>query len=639
MGSGDRESVLAATPVAVVGVLLLAATALDGAFDIRHWAPLALFVLITIAAAAISGRLTLRHDRPSQVALVAIWALSAWIALSALWSESPALAWEGADRAVLYAALVTLGLVFPLRGVTRIGAGLVGGVTAIGIVMLVLIHTDGTGQFLAGRLEEPIGYRNATACLFAFAIFPLIGVAVPRGGNPALRAGALSAAMLLLGLAFLTQSRGILIGLAVGAVVFLAIGPDRVRRAWGAIGLAAGIAIASGPLLTPYDAFDAGAGTVTGADIGDAATALTVLVIATFTLGLFLALLDNGLRWSPAGLARGQAVAAAGLAGVAAVGLVAGLVAIGNPVSYADEKLDEFTEIGETSPSESTRLGSVGGQRYDLWRVAWGEFKDQPLAGGGEGSYRFAYYQDRRTDRNLSDPHGLPFKMLSELGIVGALLLITFVGALGVAIARRARAAAEPERRWVSGLAAAGAVVLAQAMIDWFWLIPAVMGLGLLALALAARPTAIAEADQDPEPARRFGRWRPAAAAVPLIAAVSVAFLFLSDFYVRKAREEVDNNDARLDAARTAERLNPWAVTPLYLEASALESSGDVNGAREALEEADEEEPGNYVTVALLGDLEVRARNYPRARELYGQALELNPRDVGLQELARTGGA
>ncbi len=41
------------------------------------------------------------------------------------------------------------------------------------------------------------------------------------------------------------------------------------------------------------------------------------------------------------------------------------------------------------------------------------------------------------------------------------------------------------------------------------------------------------------------------------------------------------------------------------------------------------------MTYVLLGDLEVRAGHERRARALYRQALELNPRDVGLRKLSR----
>jgi predicted Zn-dependent protease len=96
----------------------------------------------------------------------------------------------------------------------------------------------------------------------------------------------------------------------------------------------------------------------------------------------------------------------------------------------------------------------------------------------------------------------------------------------------------------------------------------------------------------------------------------------------------VDSPQEQLDAAERAEGLNPLSVTPLYLQASALETMGEPDQAREALDEALREEPESFVTLALLVDLEVRAGDLRAARARYSRASELNPLDTGLRELA-----
>ena len=105
----DRRS-LTALPAALLCLLLLVAIFYEGAFDVRHWAPVALFALVLLAALCLTGG-TRRVSRPAAVALAAIWALAAWSLLSATWAESAALALEGGCLAVLYAALATVGLV------------------------------------------------------------------------------------------------------------------------------------------------------------------------------------------------------------------------------------------------------------------------------------------------------------------------------------------------------------------------------------------------------------------------------------------------------------------------------------------------------------------------------------------------
>lgn len=620
-----------------MAVLLLVSAWWDGAFDLRYWAPLTLLGTAMLLALVCAGVYPLPRSAPLRVAIGAIWAYAAFVGLSALWSESPAAAWEGAARTVMLAAAFTLAVAAGSRPRARaaIGSLLLAGIVASAAVVVVRMLVDGSDLFLAGRLNLPLGYRNGAAALFAFAVWPLLGVAARRGTFAGLRAGAFAAATLMLGLAFLTQSRGVLLGLAAGGLVSLAIGPDRLRRIWLLIACLAGVAIASGALLVPFDAFDSGAGTVTDGDIRSAALALLALTSCAFLAGLLFSVLDNGLRAALLRRVRAREVATAALVLIAVVGTVGVLAKVGNPVSYADEKLDEFTDLSASTTSASgTRLGTVGGQRYDLYRIAWDQFLDQPLGGAGEGSYLSAYYEHRRTDRNLNNPHSLPMALVAETGLIGAALFLAWLAGIGVAVARGARRAPPRDRVWIAGLTAAAVSVLAQSIVDWFWLLPGLFGLAALALGVAA-----AADEPDPPDDRPLSvAARVPMAAVLVAALAATAVLFLSDLYVRKARvEAVASPRAALDAARTAESLDPLAVTPLYLQAAALETLGERERARAELEEALRLEPSNFVTLGLLGDLETRGERPVRARNYYRRALRLNPLDTGLQELSKGG--
>lgn len=626
---------IGAAPLLLAGLLVLLAVWWDGAFDLRYWAPLTLLSLALLLALTLAGTLSLPQGGALGLAAAAIWAFAAYTMLSAAWSQSPGDAWEGAARAIFYAALFTLAVAAPANGEwrRRLGAGLVLGVLATGLVSEVRLLAGDTGAFLAGRLDDPIGYRNGTAALFSFAAWPLVGFAARRSHAAGFRAAALSGTVLVVGLAFLTQSRGMLIGLACGGAVSLAVGPDRLRRCWLALAVAAAIALGANPLLEAYHGSGSGTGAAAAGDIRQAGMALALLCAGSFLLGLFAFVFDNGLR-SPAIAHNVRSAAAAGLIVIATALAVGALVKAGNPVSYAEEKWDEFAAT-ESSSARGTRLGTVSGPRYDIWRVALDQFGEAPLAGAGEGSYRFAYYSERRTDRNLDDAHSLPLRLLAELGLIGTGLFALWLAALGVAVAGAARFAPPGERAWIAGLAAAGTVVVAQCAVDWLWLIPALFGLAVLALGLAARGE---EDVGEPRP------WslapRALLAAVFLAATLSVGALFLSDAYVRKAREQAPGSaEASLSSARTAAWLDPVSVTPLYLQAAALESEGRRGEARDALLDALELERGNFVTLGLLGDLEVRAGNDVGARRYYLRALALNPLDTGLQELSRGEGS
>lgn len=627
---GAPAEAIGAAPLLLAGLLTLVAVWWDGAFDLRYWAPLTLLSLALLLALALAGTLSLPGRGALALAVGAIWAFAAYTMLSAAWADSPGDAWEGAARAIFYAAIFTLAVAAPTgaRGRSWVGAGLVLGVVAIGLASEVRLLAGDTGAFLAGRLNDPIGYRNGTAALFSFAAWPLVGFAARRGHAAGFRAAAVAAAVLTIGLAFLTQSRGMLIGVTCAAVVSLAIGPDRLRRSWLALAVVAVIALGSGALLEPYHGSGSGTGAAAAGDIRHAGVALALLCAGSFLAALLAFVFDNGLR-SPA-LARGlRATAAGALIVVVAAGTVGALAKAGNPVSYAEDKWDEFTEV-EASSASGTRLGTVGGPRYDIYRIALDQFGEAPLAGAGEGSFAFAYYRARRTDRNLADAHSLPLRLLAETGLIGSGLFALWLVALAAAIAGRARLATAGERTAIAGLAAAGAVVLAQSTVDWLWLIPALFGLAMLALGLAAR-----DGDEAGEP-RPLGLLPRGAIGLALAAAIlSAGALFLSGVYVRKARQQAFTSpQASLASARTAGRLDPVSVTPLYLQASALESQGRRAAARRILFDALDRERNNFVTLALLGDLEVRAGNGVVARRYYRRALALNPLDTGLRELS-----
>jgi len=630
-------SALAAAPAALMAVLLIVATWYQGAFALRHWGPAAILGLALLAAIAAAGGLR-AADRSARVALAFVWAFAGWTLLSALWAESPGRALEGGGRTLLYAALVTLALatLADPRQARRVGALVVAGVTAIAAVTVVEMLTNGPLQFLAGRLDDPVGYRNATACLFAFAFWPLVAAAARRDPGVALRGLALGGATLMLGLAFLTQARGVVLGLVLGGVVAIGLGPDRVRRAWLALLAVAGVALASGGLLEPFGGFSDN-GNASSAEISTATNTLVLLVVVVAVVGVAGALLDRGLRLEGRSRLLAGRVAAVALVVVAAVGIAGGLARTGNPIAFVDDRVDEFRSLETAAPGD-TRLTFGGGQRADLWRISLVELEEDPLLGAGEGSYPFVYYEERRSDRNLSTPHSLIFSVLAELGLVGGLLLLGALAALAAALAVRLRAAAPSDRWWPVALAAGGVVVLGQTAVDWLWLVPGVAGLGVFAVALGVASLApragLGAVARSPQ-----RRWLGAALAVPLaVAAVAVTLLYVSDAQVRKARAaDVAAPSERLETARTAESLNPFALAPRYLQAGALEELGRVEAARDELRGALELEPRNFATLGLLGDLELRAGDARVARGYYRRALELNPLDVGLRELSRRG--
>lgn len=620
-------ALVAAAPVGLTGLLLLLEAWSQGAHALRHWAPVAVFVLVALACA--HGAHPLRGL--PLIAAAGLWGYAGWSLLSVLWADAPGRALEAGVRDALYAGLLTLPLttVRSAAVARRLCAALVAGLAVIVVATYAAMLIDGTDLFLAGRLDDPVGYRNGTAALFALSFWPLVCVACVRQNNALLRAAAMALAVLALGLAFLTQSRGVMLGFVAGGAVAIALGPDRVRRVWFALLAAAALAAVAERLLTPYDAFIARR-VATADDIAQASSALGIVAVVAFFVVLVLALLDGGLRVSTGVMQLVRRLAIGGLVALAVAGGAAAYIAVGNPITYVGDKIDEFGR-SEQRADRQTRLGATGGPRAELYRVALVEFRSSPLTGVGQGNFGVGWYEERRNRRNLSDPHSLALGILAETGIVGALLFLTFLVAAVLTLARRVRDLPPDTRRWASAMAAAAAVAIAQASVDWLWLIPGVAGLALLCAGLAL---SLSTTSDTPGPERRRrGATRWVTAAVPAVAALLAGALYFSDVQVRKARAAT-TAEAQIDAARSAERFNPFAVSPHYLEAGALETLGRTDAARAELREALDTEPRSFVTLALLGDLEVRAGRRAEAIRYYRRALELNPLDTGLQQLA-----
>jgi hypothetical protein len=646
-----RHSIPQATLAVTFAVLLLVlATTQQGAFAISRWAPLALFALALLLGALVVPRaFTFPTSTPARVVVGSIWGLALWSLLSMLWAKSSGSAFEAADRMILYAAIVTLPFSLPISrsSLAAVGWAVAAGIGAVAVYVLIRLMANGAPMYLAGRLNGPIDYRNASALLFALPVWPFIIAAATRTNRRPVRAGAFALATLCIGLAFLTQSRGIVIGLALGACVALAAGPDRVRRAWVAMLAVGGVALASPWLLKPYHAFTGDRFSAIPHEIAVAATALALLTVMAFVVGMLLALFDQGLRADSPQMGSVRHAARMALVGVLVVGVIGAVAAIGNPVTFARDKWDQFTALNGNTSNSSTRLVSVGGQRYDLWRVALKEFGSSPVLGVGADNYTFGYYRDRKTNRNLTDPHSLLFSLLSELGLVGTGLFFAFCVGIAQALRQSWRRLAPEWRRPAIASAAAGAVLLGQSMVDWMWLIPGLTALGLFLLAIAAAQASaaggVAEVERvgahEPPRAgrRRASVGRLAAGATLLAAIVGVLALFLSDAYIQRARTLINNPPAELSAARTASQFDPWAVDPHYLQASAYETMGNRGSAYHQLREALSLEPANFATLGLLGDFEARGRNFAAARMYYRRALALDPLDTGLQQLARIG--
>jgi O-antigen ligase len=287
--------------------------------------------------------------------------------------------------------------------------------------------------------------------------------------------------------------------------------------------------------------------------------------------------------------------------------------------------------------SGGTRLFSGAGNRYDYWRVAVIEFRSAPIGGVGAGNYDPGYYLHRRTTEAITQPHSLELQTLAELGLVGALLLATFLGAVAIGLGRTARVARHDLLTRRVAVAAAGIFTawLVETSVDWLHLIP-----GLTAIALAAA-VALVSGPESRRPAL-VGRARIAAtvgtAVIALAGAVTIAPRILSLDAQASAQQALDGGDPRaaISEATTALEYDPSSVPALVQRAAGFARLHAFSPALADLRRAVAVEPHDWVTWALVGDLLTRHGNRSAARAAYKRALALDPLEPELKSALST---
>jgi len=603
-----------------------------GYYDASIWAPAGM-ALLGIATAGLIAR-TPPLGLPAALLFAGIVGTGIWALVSATWADSIEQAVAEGNRWLTYAGLALVLLV--LVRSERTALALLGtiGLTCIGVGVTVLVRMLGSDPgdlFLGGRLNAPLGYINGIGGFFLLGLWLCLAAAERR--EAAVAAVGAAGATLLGGLLLLTQSRGIALAAALSTLVVLALVPGRVRRAWALVVVFGAVALASPALL---DVYSAGVTTALPVDVGHRAARHLAFAAVLAGVAWGAAAWFVG-RWTGSVLKR---AAAGGLALGVVVATVVGLASAGRITDTLDRQYNAFVHLSIEPQGSAvrpmSRLVTGSGNRYDYWRIAWDAWREAPLRGIGAGNYDRPYFARRATTEDIRQPHSVELQLLSELGLVGA---VVFTLALaGIALgARRVLAAGRgsPGARTVAvACVGIGVAWLVHTSVDWIHLLPGVTAIAIVAAICLVRPPE--HAVTQPRHARL--RWLPAlgVAVAVTLAAVSLSRQALAGHFVDAARAALGREPATaLREADRALRLDPESMGAYYAKAAALARFNEADAAKAALREAALREPGEYVTWALLGDLAVRTGRLDEASRLYRRALALNPRDPSLIAHAR----
>lgn len=565
-------------------------------------------------------------------ALGLLAAFAIWIALSLGWTESAEKTSADLARVTTYLGVLFLALL--ARGsdaARRLLAATAAGIAFVAIVgLLSRLHPAWfpgaavTARILEShdRLAYPINYWNGLAALIAIGL-PLLLQLATGVRSVALRALAAAAIPALTLTVYFTISRGGIAASVVAVGVYLAFASDRLPKLLTALVAGAGGAILVAA-ASQRDALQEGLLGSAAHHQGNEMLWMTIVVCAGVGLvqaGISLALVhDMRPRWTFVPRQRSLAFTIAGL-----VAVLVAAIAIGAP-QRASNAWEDFKRPNSGPGEGHQRLGSVAGEsRYQFWSAAVREDRTKPLTGTGSGTFEYWWSRDGTTGETVHDAHSLYLQTLGELGIVGLLLLGSFLLAIlgggAVAVVR----AGPLQRPWLAAALAGCVAFCVTASFDWTWQIP------VLPVALLLLASLLVSAGGDPAGERKAGfRWplRVAFAAVAIAAIVAIAIPLSSSSLVRQSQAEArDGNLASaLATAKSAQNAQPDAASPRTQEALLLESAGNLPAAAAAARAATEREETNWRNWLILSRIEARRGQAAVAVRAYARAKSLNPR-------------
>ena len=619
------------------------------------WYPAAVLLLALLTAAAIAVPASSPLPRSVAAAIALFAGYTAWSYLSILWAEDQGGAWDGANRTALYLVVFTLFAGWPLtvRAGTLLLGALGAGIAGLGVVELLTANAsaDPMLYFIGARFAEPAGYINANVALWTIGLWPCLYLACTRRMNPLLRGLALGGAGVLACLALMGQSRGWVLAVPLAALVFIALMPSRAR-AVAAVGVVAvGTALTSGPLLAVHDDFSEAR---FDALLGDATAAILVLGAALSAIGFVAALVDRRVRLSAG---RSRNVNRGAVAAVVLVLLVGGGVTAartGDPIAKLSESWQSFKAGGQAGGAGGARLASVDTNRYDFWSVAWSLFREQPVLGIGAENFQQDYLVRGASTEQPRYPHSFELGVLSQTGVVGAILLGAALLAAGFAaltVRRRGSPAA------ASAAGAAGAVFaywLLHASVDWFWEFPALTAAAFAALGLAGsvgRGKLVGDHERVPTPVQAPGlRWlgrlrrralpRPLGAVLASVTGGLLALSLVAPWLAERHTELAasgwrDSPDAAYERLERAQTLNPLSPKPHLVAASIAVMMEDQERTTRELQEVLRLQPRTAFALAELGALASQSGRPAESERLLRRGLSYAPRDDVLMEALR----
>jgi hypothetical protein len=513
-------------PIAAYGLLAVAVVASVqiffslhlGGYFIEQWAWGAAAIAAALVGAALIPRYfsTASLGREQWALVGALVALVVIVTASISWSIAPDLSFREASRTAMYAGTFVL-----LLPAVAYWGSLVVDLTLFGALLPPAIYgllqkilpTAETFAFsvkytgfvtLQGdpKASSTVGYHPAFGMMCAMGAL----LAISRvGAFRSLRSIPLRAFFSATGTVFLVAlyfsfSRGAVLSLAAGAVVFLVLSKHRVEALGNAAvsGLPALWVVSQAHELSGLVSRPVSLQVMKSDGLALVEPLLKGLLLAFAAQLLFSLLVFAVKKVVPEDVRRGVRLVATVItvcAVVVALSYAAatfqnagGVVELRERIT-SDPSALEAEAVGEDQTQRLTSLSAA--TRIAVWQIAWENFREHPLTGTGGDTYQLIYEQNRSaSSESVLHPHSVWLSLLSDTGIFSFLafaafsagcLCLAFYNAFSTTRTTRSRAL-------LAGNAAAITAYLASSTIDWIWYIPA-STLPFFALAAVAAGT------------------------------------------------------------------------------------------------------------------------------------------------------
>jgi O-Antigen ligase len=623
-------------------------------------------------------------------------AFTALGALSVVWSVQPDDSFRDAGRMLAYSgvfgATVALVRVASDRWPALLGGLALAAAIVCGYALLTKIFP---GQLVAvntyARLEEPYGYWNALGLTAALGAICCMWLGARRSGHALLSALAYPAMGLLLLTLMLAYSRGALVALTIGLVLWFCLVPLRLRSAAvliaGAIGAGAVVAWDFSTHALSSEDVALGARVTAGHQLG----VLIVAMLLALTLGgLAIGFLTSRRHPSPASR-RNAGTVLLTLIVLAVLAFAGGLAhsqrGLTGSISHAVDALTNPN--AKPPPNTPGRLTAVASVRARYWKEALQIFDAHPALGAGASGYQTAQLRYRTVATlEVKNAHGFVVQTLADLGAVGLALALALLVAWMVAAGRathpfnrrwslgerppgsrpsiwrepggalRALAADarpawrglpdgdaggeySPERIGVLALLCIVVVFGVHSFVDWTWYVPGNACVALLCAGwLAGRGplSATTASGSRPRSLRELGPMRIAVATAAIVVALLAAWAQWQPQRSVDASQQALALLARdpqgaLASAQAGVARDPLSAQALFTLSAVQQARGQTALARATLQRAVHLQPSNPQTWLALGRYDLPSNPRAALHELQA-AIYLNPESISPEAIA-----